>query len=96
MWRIFNKKNRTYTIGGVLAFVVIVFVVYKYVLAGTAFGKTLAGLMGGGPTVLGSSGWEKATYKGPHFTTVQRSGKIVIAEGGTGRSVGEAISLTAN
>ena len=91
MWRIFSKKNRTYTIGGVLAFVVIVFLVYKYLLVGTAFGDTLAGLMGGGPTVLGSSGWEKATYKG--MGSGPGRSKIVIAEGGTGRSAGEAISL---
>ena len=38
MWRIFSKKNRNYTIGGVIAFVVFVFVIYKYVFKGTAIG----------------------------------------------------------
>ncbi len=32
MWRIFSKKNRNYTIAGVVAFVIAVYVVYKYVL----------------------------------------------------------------
>lgn len=32
MWRIFGKKNRNYTIAGVIAFVIAVYVVYSYVL----------------------------------------------------------------
>ena len=32
MWRIFSKKNRNYTIAGVVAFVIATYVVYKYLL----------------------------------------------------------------
>ena len=84
MWRIFSKKNRNYTIGGVLAFVVIVFLIYKYVLKGTMFGETVRGAM------LGDAGWEAKTYQAPHYS----SGPIRVEEGGTGRTASEAISLT--
>ena len=80
MWRIFSKKNRNYTIGGVLAFVVIVFLIYKYVLKGTMFGGAVRDVM------LGDPGWEAKTARGQT--------KIVLAEGGTGRTAAEAISLT--
>ena len=84
MWRIFSKKNRNYTIGGVLAFVVIVFLIYKYVLKGTMFGETVRGAM------LGEAGWEEKTYQAPHYS----SGPIRVAEGGTGRTAAEAIVLS--
>ena len=89
MWRIFSKKNRTYTIGGVIAFVVIVFLIYKYVLKGTPVGEAVKGVMSGQVT-LGSSGWEAATYKAPHYTRGPQD-PITVASGGTGRSAAEAI-----
>ena len=89
MWRIFSKKNRNYTIGGVVAFVVIVFVIYKYVLKDTAIGKWFKGALDDPATVvssgLGSATWEEESYRG--------RGPISIAEGGTGRSPKEAIAL---
>ena len=92
MWRIFSKKNRTYTIGGVLAFVVLVFLIYKYVLKGTIFGDTLQQTMRDPTSIAGGygKGWEQQTYR-PMVSNPQ---KIVIASGGTGRSSAEAISLT--
>ena len=95
MWRIFSKKNRNYTIGGVIAFVVIVFVIYKYALKGTAIGNTVEQVMRDPTSIAGGygKGWEAATYKGPHYTRGGKIDPITVAEGGTGRSAGEAISL---
>ena len=91
MWRIFSKKNRNYTIGGVIAFVVIVFVIYKYVLKGTAIGNTVEQVMRDPTSIAGgyAAGWEEQTYAG--MGTGGR--KISVAEGGTGRTADEAISL---
>ena len=91
MWRIFSKKNRNYTIGGVIAFVVFVFVIYKYVLKGTAIGNTVEQVMRDPTSIAGgyAAGWEEQTYSG--MGTGGR--KISVPAGGSGRSPEEAISL---
>ena len=52
MWRIFSKKNRTYTIGAVVAFVIIVYVVYRYVLSGTFVGDWFRRAMGNPSSII--------------------------------------------
>ena len=94
LWGIFNKKNRTYTIGGVVAFVVIVYVVYRYAIRGTWIGNWFASLMGN-PTeaVLGGAGWEAQTYKAPHYTRGTASEAISVPSEGAGLSRDDPITI---
>ena len=71
-WRnafgLLSKKNRTYTVVGVVTFVLITFAVYKYVLPANAKAWVYSWVA---KPSLGSPGWEKATYKPPHYTQGQ-------------------------
>ena len=89
MWRIFNKKNRNYTIAGVVAFVIAVYVVWKYVLPERwqAWFKSFVADPSG--AVLGGAGWEAAT-RGEFGR-----GPIKVGEG-AGLSSGSPIDITSN
>ena len=90
LWGIFNKKNRTYTIGGVVAFVVIVYVVYRYAIKGTALGNWFAKLMGNPTTaVLGQAGWEKQTYR----PIMGGGGEKIQVGAGAGLTSGDPINV---
>ena len=89
-WRnafgLLSKKNRTYTIVGVITFVILTYIVYTYVLPEGA--KAWVYSWVANPT-LGSPGWEAATYKGAHYA------KQTFPEGG-GMSAAEAIDVTSS
>ena len=89
-WRnafgLLSKKNRTYTIVGVITFVILTYIVYTYVLPEPAKAWVYSWVA---KPSLGSPGWEAATYKGVHYTAQ------AFPEGG-GMSASEAIDVTSN
>ena len=82
MWRIFNKKNRNYTIGGVIAFVIATFLVYRYVLPDRAK-AWLRAFMIKPEMAVGIEGWEEESRKRAPIKVT----------GDTGRSPGTAIHI---
>ena len=88
MWRIFNKKNRTYTIAGSIAFIIVVYVVYRYVLPVRFKAWVKSFVISPADAVLsgvGSPGWEEQT---------RGHGPISAGEG-PGLSKGSPIDLRA-
>ena len=86
-WRnafgLLSKKNRTYTVAGVITFVFLTYLVYKYVLPEKAKAWVYSWVA---KPSLGSPGWEEQTFgKG--------TSKISVGDGG-GLTAGDSINVS--